>query len=498
MTKWLSNHLSLISVLLILLSYASTFVLFLAAISDIPPEQISNFITQVFYVSVIAFLLGLIVFFINLYKIQKAKKKLGLGVFFNVVLIIPLLIIAFNLIHSQLVLPREISGNCPAESQGSTQIFYEKGSKDLVTDLTGQNPKILTENDYPNTNHRNPRSVSPDGSMLMYSWNNQLWVKCVNGNGNFQIKFPDTHRTQYENAYWGTVVLNSYPSWSPDSKKLVFNYDSDLVVFDVATRTNSILKPQVSLHDNHLNVSDPAQKNRLPQEIGDAIWLGNNTILYTAFQQSPVIVHQYEVATGKDTVLKTFDHPINFFSASPDGKWLIVRDNPWNWPYDEKIISHSGEPYLVNLDHGWQETDPFFFEYTKTDSYGTSMYWSPDSHFLAIDNSSYQNTDDSQQPAPVIPLTAKGKQDVIDIVSGVKVALQKYGVSLDRNVTIGIEGFLPNKSVVVSVREKQNFKGYILNGIYSFETGELRVLQNYSQNKSSQNNSELLPFAVIN
>lgn len=499
MIKKISKHLFLLSGSMFLLFYIFVFLFLfsLFVLSDGSVEPFNTILLCSLIVGSLIFLFGLLIFLIDIYRRKKAKRKFGIGFYINVLLVMPFFLLLVYYLHYLFSLPKEVQGICPVKAQGTTQIFYQdkNGNQnvDFVTDEKGQGQRIIVENDYPNSIHRNPRNLSPDGSMLIYPFGNDLWIKCINSNSNFKIFFPSTHRTQTTDASGDTFILKSYPSWSPDSKKLVFNYDGDLIIFDVVTHATSIFKPQISLHDNHLNLSDPNQKNRAPLEIGDAIWLGNNKILYTAFQQNPVTVHSYDVSTGNDIVLKTFNHPVDFLTASPDGKWLIVREDPWSWPYDETIISHYGESYLVNLENGWQDTNSLFFKYTQSDSYGTSIYWSPNSDFFAVDNSDYVITDSHQQPAPIVPLNAQTESDVIDIVAGVKRALQVYGINLNENVTVGIEGFLPNKSVVISVRQSDNFL-IILNGIYSFETGELHVLQNYRQNQTSQ----LLPFAIAN
>lgn len=111
-------------------------------------------------------------------------------------------------------------------------IYVDKGeenteNKICISDTSGLNTTIITESNNPLDNYIYP-IISPDGTQIIWMNNNDLEICSVDGS---------EKRLLISNGY--------YPSWSPDSKKIVFSrykeneFDKAIFIMNI---NNLILK----------------------------------------------------------------------------------------------------------------------------------------------------------------------------------------------------------------------------------------------------------------
>ena len=138
----------------------------------------------------------------------------------------------------------------PCWSPGGTRIVFLFSRKlgELpqlhVVDPDGANMRKLTHN----IGETNSPAWSPDGSSIAYEHNFQLWIMDSNGENKRKLTMKNPRK-----------VIDSHPTWSPDSKRIVFHSNRDgprtkmFIVSVDSGSVNQLLPPH-----HHQNINNQA------------------------------------------------------------------------------------------------------------------------------------------------------------------------------------------------------------------------------------------------
>jgi hypothetical protein len=364
--------------------------------------------------------------------------------------------------------PREIKQACPVVDFESPQIVYERNNKYFISDLEGKNLHELLDRDALAYNFQ--QTISPDQAKIVREVGQDfVWVYCLHGKGRNKISLPESKlkkRASYE--------PRSSLSWSPDSQQFVMNFEGDLTIVDTETEKSRILKSQVALKDNHIDITaKDKQVGISPFEVGDAYWGRSGHIYYTTFNEdfSQTAIHELNLATNLDRELLSSTYVLRIAGGSPDAKWLMISESEWQ---GEKSDPPFTEEYLFNIETG-EKRKPWAGVGT---GYINNLQWSPDSQYILLHKSGSWRSSPVLEGFPALMYRIEDNYGHA-VTWKAEAALKKLNIHFANKAvvvsTVGMAG--PNQVILdISFMDQKSGHHDKVIGILNVETQELKII----------------------
>jgi len=376
---------------------------------------------------------------------------------------------------------QEVSVACTPSKTSTPKIFYTGDQSEWISDLNGNNLRQAFKK------HLRLKgtsgSLSPDGSMAAILRGQDLWIYCVNSNGAYKISLPNFQKET------GNYEPRSFPSWSPDSKQMVMNNHGDLLLINLAQKKASILKPQVALRDNGIDITSKDRDIMAPPfEFGDAYWSSNGMIYYTAFNGDTVSLRQLDMAMNEDSIVKQVTNPLSV-SGDPSGKWLFISETSWATKIDkEHLFSKS---YFLNITTGKT------IEFDNNNAF--HVVWSPSGNYFAQSTGGWMSSPDIKEfPALVSAVGTKQSINVTDLIK--KDLIQRNILLSGKAIVVEIRDFIDDSKVLVEVTLPGTGTDIPqqLNGILDTGSGQFIVLQDYPpESFKTHNGGRIEPLQLL-
>lgn len=210
----------------------------------------------------------------------------------------------------------------------------------LATTLDGINILSIADKSLVNLSATNDFSIiitpsfSPDGKFITFFSNNQGAIYRINADGTGLVNL--TPKAHYRNDHYS-------PAWSPSGKQIVYILYADGAIYSM-NADGSVTHKLVDIG-----------WNEQPHYSPDGRWLA--FIRYDDDSQG--FLYAMPVAGGSYRALSSNQHNVEYYSWSPDGRYLVFRSRVCNGECDTKywmVEFETGETWelkIVRPDHGY-------------------------------------------------------------------------------------------------------------------------------------------------
>ncbi len=202
----------------------------------------------------------------------------------------------------------------------------------LATTLDGINILSIADKSLVNLSATNDFSIiispsfSPDGKFITFFSNNEGAIFRINADGTGLVNLtPEAH---YRNDYYS-------PSWSPSGEQIVYTRQADGSIYSM-NPDGLALRKLIDIGWNDQARFSP-----------DGRWLA-----FIRYNESQGFLYAMPISGGSYRTLSSNQHDVEFFSWSPDGRYLVFRDFVCNGQCETKhwmVEFESGETWEVTL-----------------------------------------------------------------------------------------------------------------------------------------------------
>ncbi|MEN8253827.1 MAG: hypothetical protein ABFQ62_05650, partial [Patescibacteria group bacterium] len=196
---------------------------------------------------------------------------------------------------------KENNSSCILSDAAQPRILYRNdGIGESISDSDGSNMRPAFKKNLQLSPFGSADNFSPNDATIIISWGDGYWFHCLNSDGAFKISPPKFEKDIGHN------LPRSFPSWAPDSKRLIMNNNGDLTLIDLNTKTTVAIKKLVAIKDNQIDILSKNSENKYyssPYTVGDAFWSKSGLIYYTSFEADTVHLHQFNLDTNQDSII---------------------------------------------------------------------------------------------------------------------------------------------------------------------------------------------------
>ena len=313
------------------------------------------------------------------------------------------------------------------------RVYYGGDRADYISSNDGSIEKIW---DKPYASGIASGLPSPDKSKLLQFSDNDIWVKCTEGNG--QYKIPIGKKT-ISSLPETDIYVNSI-TWSPDSTYVAFNYGGDLIKVNTVTKEKTVIYPNVAFKDYGIDPSKPRPSGWSGSYYtqGSVYWGKDGSLYYTKFLKDDKVELRRLDTSGNDTLILTSQYPLTVSNETRDQK-LLIYESDWSTPTHKS--SHY-EGYVYDSKTGKKENKFLGYDISHSKTF-YSYKVSDDGRYL-LTNTGYTG---QLSPAPVFWLFDLSNNQQIDVQEKIQIYLKKHGVT-DATERIALIDIAPNNDLL--------------------------------------------------